>query len=119
MDDARRLALLAVVAVGVAPRRLTDAGPTICLFRRVTGRPCPTCGMTRSWSAATRLDVRESVGWHPLGLPTLLGALLVAGGVVRPSLDGPLGRRWAALGTAAWVAVWLGRFVRPPRRFAE
>jgi Protein of unknown function (DUF2752) len=119
VDDARRLALLAVVAARVMPRRLTDAGPTICLFRRVTGRPCPTCGMTRSWSAATRLDLRESIGWHPLGLPTLLGALLVAGGVVRPSLDEPEGRRWAAVGTAVWVAVALRRFARPPRRFAD
>ena len=116
MDGFRALVVAAIVAARLMPRRLLDADPPVCVFRQVTGRPCPACGMTRSWSAATRLDVAESAAWHPLGIPALLGALVVASGAVSPSLDDARTRRWAAAGAAAWVAVWLVRFVRPPAR---
>jgi hypothetical protein len=114
--DRRVLALLAVLAARLVPDRLVHAGPTVCPFRLVTGRPCPTCGMTRSWSAATRLDVRESLAWHPLGIPTVLGALFVASGLSTPTVDDRGARRWAAAGVGLWLAVWLVRFVRPPER---
>lgn len=115
--DRRALAVLAVLAARLVPRRIVHAGPTVCPFRLVTGRPCPTCGMTRSWSAATRLDVRESLAWHPLGIPTVLGALLVASGLSMSTVDDRAARRLAAASAGLWLAVWLVRFVRPPARF--
>jgi hypothetical protein len=114
--DGRSLALLAVLAARLAPRRLVHAGPTVCPFRLVTGRPCPACGITRSWSAATRLDVRDSLAWHPLGIPTVVGALALAAGLAPTSLDEPVARRWAVAGAAIWLAVWVARFARPPAR---
>ena len=116
MDGARGLLLAAVVVARLLPRRLLDADPPLCPFRLVTGRPCPACGLTRSWSAATRLDVAESAAWHPLGIPALLGALVVASGAMAPDLDDARTRRLAAAGAVAWLGVWLVRFVRPPRR---
>jgi hypothetical protein len=116
MDGTRALLLAAVVAVRLMPRRLLAADPPVCIFRQVTGRPCPACGLTRSWSAATRLDVAESAAWHPLGIPALLGAFVVASGAVTPDLGDTRTRRWAAVGAAAWIGVWLVRFVRPPTR---
>ena len=114
--DARTLAVGAVLAARLIPRRLVHGGPTVCPFRLATGRPCPACGITRSWSAATRLDVRESVAWHPLGIPTVLGALAVGAGMVPTTVDQPTARRWAAAGTAVWLVVWAVRFVWPPSR---
>jgi Protein of unknown function (DUF2752) len=119
MQASRLLPLLAVVAVRVVPRRLVEGGPTMCVFRRATGMPCPSCGMTRSWSAATRLDVRRSLAWHPLGIPTLIGVLLVSTGVVRPSLDDARWRHWTAIGGTVWLGVWLRRLVRPPRGLVD
>jgi hypothetical protein len=114
--DGRSLALAAVLAARLVPRRLVHAGPTACPFRLVTGRPCPACGITRSWSAATRLDVRDSLAWHPLGIPTVVGALAVAAGLAPTSLDEPVARRWAVAGAVVWLAVWVARLARPPAR---
>jgi len=115
MDGTRALVVLAILGARLAPRSLLAADTLICPFRRLTGRPCPACGLTRSWSAATHLDVRESAAWHPLGIPMLVGALAVSG-VAPGSLEGPEARRWAAAATAIWLSTWAVRFARPPDR---
>jgi hypothetical protein len=115
MDGARALLVAGLLIVRLLPHRMLDVDAGVCLFRRLTGRPCPTCGLTRSWSAATRLDVRESTAWHPLGIPALVGAVVLA--TTPPaSLERPETRRWAAAAAAIWLAVWAVRFVRPPGR---
>ncbi|MFL5724720.1 MAG: DUF2752 domain-containing protein [Chloroflexota bacterium] len=97
---------------------MVHAGPTLCPFRLATGRPCPTCGMTRSWSAATRLDVRESLAWHPLGIPTVVGAVIFATGFAPAGVDDSAARRWAFAAAAMWIAIFAVRLVRPPARLA-
>lgn len=37
-----------------------------CVFRHVTGLPCPTCGMTRAWLSALRLDFGAAFSYHPM-----------------------------------------------------
>lgn len=46
-----------------------------CLFRNLTGIPCPGCGMTRAWLSALRLDILAAFQHHPLfwSVPLLLG----------------------------------------------
>lgn len=70
---------------------------TLCLFQRVTGRPCPGCGMTRSMLRLSQGDVVESLRLHPLGV--VLAAL------------------WLA--TAAGTAVGLVRGGDPVARFLD
>jgi hypothetical protein len=42
-------------------------GTTICLLKRLTGLPCMTCGMTRSFCTISRGQVGEALDYHPLG----------------------------------------------------
>jgi hypothetical protein len=118
VDAVRWLLVGGFVAARLLPRRLRDADAGLCLFRQVTGRPCPSCGLTRSWSAAARFDVRESAAWHPLGMPALVGVIALASGAAQPSprLDDERTRRWAAAGAVIWLGVWTVRFLRPPAR---
>lgn len=37
-----------------------------CPFRRLIGIPCPTCGMSRAWLAAFRLDLASAFQFHPM-----------------------------------------------------
>jgi len=49
---------------------------TLCMFERVTGRPCPGCGMTRSMLRLSQGDVVGSLRMHPLGV--VLAGLFLA-----------------------------------------
>ena len=46
--------------------------PDICIFKNLTGLPCPGCGMTRSITSAVRGDFAGSFVHHRLGLLTLI-----------------------------------------------
>lgn len=39
---------------------------TLCLLRRTTGTPCPTCGATRAGLALARMDVAGAIALNPL-----------------------------------------------------
>jgi hypothetical protein len=114
----RRLAGLAILVAWLIPAGRLDRGPVLCPFRRITGLPCPTCGLTRSWNAALHGQLRESVAFHPLGLLTVVGAAAIAAGIDErePVLARRLRSR-AVVGSivAGWVAVWLIR-LRTARR---
>ncbi len=95
---------------------------TICPFARLSGHPCPGCGMTRATLALLRLDWAEAVRWHPLSpICVPLVALLCAEGVAsyvqqrnvawatRLTSGRFGGWLWVGLG-AALIAIWLARF---------
>jgi len=48
-----------------------------CPIRELTGCPCPTCGMTRSFAALTQGHWQEAVTMHLFG-PILLGVFAIA-----------------------------------------
>ncbi len=75
--------------------------PAPCLFRLLTGLPCPTCGTTRAVLCLLHLDVPGALAYNPLVTLALL-ALPVAAALSRV----PRGR------------VWLGGFTRRPARHA-
>lgn len=43
------------------------AGVPICLFRYLTGLPCPGCGLTRSFSCILHGDFARGYDYHPFG----------------------------------------------------
>jgi hypothetical protein len=49
--------LLAPLALVALPTRWLAAMPGVCVIRRVTGQPCPGCGMTRALSRLAHGDL--------------------------------------------------------------
>lgn len=79
-----------------------------CAFKKVTGLPCPGCGMTRSCLAMVRGEWGEMWHWHPFGPLFALFWVVVGGGLLMPS-----GLRGRYADRVAWVerktrwAVWV------------
>ena len=110
---------MAVVFAPLATRLVI--GLPGCLFRDLTGLPCPTCGTAHAALAIARLDLPGALAFNPLAtlgaLVFLLGgfaaaAASLAGRPLRePRLSGPAPRLAALLAVAAnWA--WL--LLHPP-----
>ncbi len=109
------LALGGLAALGTAfvlsPDHIED-GPVICPFRRLTGLPCPGCGLTRSWVYLAHGWWRESFLSHPFGalavavVLALAVAVVVARarGVAPPDID-RIAKHPVAIGL---FATWMG-----------
>ena len=52
-----------------------------CWIKKIFGIPCPTCGMTRAWFAAFRLDFGRAFSMHPMfwSVPILVLYVLAEG----------------------------------------
>jgi len=114
----RRLAGAAILIAWLVPAGRLDRGPVLCPFRRLTGLPCPTCGLSRSWSAVLHGRLGDSVAFHPLGPLTVVGAAAFAARIDEraPGLTRRLRSPTVAGSIAAgWVVVWLFR-LRADRR---
>ncbi len=70
-----------------------------CPIKRITGLPCPGCGMTRGCAALLRLDFAEAFRWHPLcPLVPVMAVLYVF-------KDASFGRRfWSCAPALAFLA---------------
>lgn len=91
---------------------------TLCLFKRVTGHPCPTCGSTRGVLALLAGHPLRALAWNPLVF-TLLALLLAlfafrAATGLTPRLTWSRGSRRTALALAiaAVLANWAYLWVR-------
>jgi hypothetical protein len=51
--------------------------PGVCLFKRITGIPCPSCGSTRSVLSILKGDFIGALLWNPFGL-IIMSILLMA-----------------------------------------
>jgi len=68
--------LLIAVMLGQVHRVVPSASisrlPVLCAFRRITGIPCPGCGLTRSWVALGEGSFHQSLVFHRLGWLVML-----------------------------------------------
>lgn len=116
------LAAAGVVALGasfvLSPEHIED-GPVICPFRRLTGLPCPGCGLTRSWVYLAHGWWREGFAANPFGIVLAVVVLALALAVLRarvrrtppPSLDRLVRRPLAIAVLAAWLGFAVVRAV--------
>lgn len=75
----------------------------VCIFRSLTGLPCPGCGVTHAILLALSFDIRGSLAANPAGVPIVatIGFQLI-------------GRPWAIVNQGAsrlvsTISGWLGR----------
>ena len=102
----------------ISPDHVED-GPVICPFRRLTGLPCPGCGLTRSWVYLAHGQWGDSFAAHPFGVVAVLAALtlvvVVTVALVRrgplPDLDQLVRTPWVATVVAAWLVFGAVRLV--------
>jgi hypothetical protein len=103
----RRLSLLVMVASVFMP--VTGLGVDLCPVHRLTGLPCPGCGLSRAMAAVSQGDLSAAVGLNPFVLfawPMFLGLALLAfaPGTVRQRVVAALDARGSGL-TAAYRVV--------------
>ncbi|HLX13469.1 MAG TPA: DUF2752 domain-containing protein [Bacteroidota bacterium] len=61
----------------VADQSVHGETPTVCLFKAITGLPCPSCGATRAILLLLHGNFRDSMMMNPLGIILLLGLIIL------------------------------------------
>ncbi|HXC16537.1 MAG TPA: DUF2752 domain-containing protein [Holophagaceae bacterium] len=79
--------------------------PEMCAFQAMTGLPCPTCGITRSFAATAHGQLRLAFHYHAFG-PFAFVALLVASLWSFTGRPFPRIRAWMVWVVAGLVAVY-------------
>ena len=108
-----RVIALIIAATGAAQLGASLGGWGMpCFFYRMTGIPCPGCGLTRSVLALLHGHLRESLLLHPLGPVLFLGlatALLAAvlPQAIRMRLIAAVSSLERKTGLLAWLLVLL------------
>lgn len=107
----RALSCIGVLFVAWLALYLLDIG---CVFRLMTGIPCPGCGMTRAWLAALRLDFAAAFAYHPLFwvVPIAFALAFVRDGAASSKLKRGIDIVIAVLCVLV-IAVWIVRLVNP------
>jgi Protein of unknown function (DUF2752) len=107
------IGLLGAVAVGLLG---LDRLPfTVCLFKGLTGLPCPTCGSTRAVGRLVHLDFAGAFAMNPLTTLAVAAmviwavadfGLLTRGRALDLEMGRPLGRLVRGLAVAAVAVNW-------------
>ncbi|OHB62512.1 MAG: hypothetical protein A2167_08565 [Planctomycetes bacterium RBG_13_46_10] len=92
--------LYAIFPIAWATRPfLSESNISICIFRRLTGKPCPFCGLTRALACAMCGDLDLAFTYHPLWwlavfIIITIGSVLLLDAVKGTDLVGFLGKFW-------------------------
>ena len=66
----------ALLATTLVLERWTGVAAHTCLFKQVTGCPCPTCGSTRAALSLAHGDMFDALAWNPLMVMVVCAALV-------------------------------------------
>ncbi len=61
----------------------TEGGAIPCIWRSLTGYPCPGCGLTRAFASLTEFDIAQSIRFNP---EALIFSLLAVTALLAPQL---------------------------------
>lgn len=107
----RALSYTGVLFVAWLALYLLDIG---CIFRLMTGVPCPGCGMTRAWLAALRLDFAVAFAYHQLFWVVPIAFVLA---FVREEVASSKLKRGIDIAVTVLcvlvIAVWIVRLINP------
>lgn len=107
----RAFSCIGVLFIAWLALYLLDIG---CVFRLMTGIPCPGCGMTRAWLAALRLDFAAAIAYHPLFWVVPLAFVLA---FVRDEATSGKAKHGIDIAIAVLcvlvVVVWIVRLINP------
>jgi len=88
-----------------------------CVFRAMTGHPCPFCGGLRAALALTQGELGTALAWNPLVTLGIVASLLAwpLWRALGPGRQGSLVRRWRPIGVGLmtlavagnWLYLWL------------
>ena len=111
----RLLALLALFFLGrvMAVRSSGfSTGPSVCLFRNVTGLPCPFCGSTRSVGHILQGEFSAALYSNPLGYFGLafLVVLFISPSTIKGTSD-YLAKKWWTLTQKNQILITVGLIV--------
>lgn len=75
-----RFAVAGMLAIAVVMPWLHLPNATVCPLRRITGVPCPMCGMTRSVTATVHGNLDRALLMNPAGIVlVVLSVALIVG----------------------------------------
>ena len=103
---------LALVVANLWVNRLLSRETTLCMFKRLSGHPCPTCGATRGVMALAQGRIVEALTTNPmltligLGIVGVVGFRLIAGKAIRVELTRNERRMAWGLAALIFVANW-------------
>ena len=61
----------------LVPLQKLQTVPQVCIFHRLTGVPCPGCGLSRSVVASAHFDIATALSFHIFGPLFLLVCIVV------------------------------------------
>lgn len=61
----------------------TGEGISLCLFKKVTGIPCPSCGTTRGINAILHREWLQALLYNPLSYPLTVFLLIIPTWIVK------------------------------------
>jgi len=105
------VAIAGTILLACSPRLrhlVAEDGPA-CLFRQMTGLPCPYCGMTHACIGALAGDVAGAFAAHPLW-PLVIAVHLWASVHVLSNAR-TRGKALFVVSVAATTASWIGKLV--------
>lgn len=86
-----------------------------CPIQRLTGIPCPACGMSRAWKCVLLLEFRHALEYHPLfWMAPWIVLLIVREGTVRDPSAEKRQRRSILVVSIALIGVYVWRILLVP-----
>lgn len=106
------LTLLVPYLIHVFDHGDIEQAQSLCVFKMLTGLPCPGCGITKSLIFLYQADLGKSLHYHVFGLPLLLSCIFLIGLFVvelitkRVYLRSLLYNRYLGIGLAVALGVY-------------